>query len=80
MTHGFSSVAYDPAKAYGYQWLQKLGAKGERVKQAEDGLKILASLISLEDAARQERWASQIYANYFSEHPGVARGRTGCDL
>ena len=80
-THGLLAIGFpnDPVKAYGYQWLQKLGARGDLAREAERSLVMFASRISPDDIARQQRWAEDMYRRYFSRHPTVTTSGPSCD-
>lgn len=80
LNHGLQAVGLpnDPAKAYGYQRLQRLGAQGDLVKQADQSLSVFAKRISPREKLEQEKWADETYAKYFSQHP-VAHDQVDCD-
>lgn len=80
LNHGLQAVGLpnDPAKAYGYQRLERLGTRGDMVKQADQALAMFAERISPRETVQQEKWAAETYATHFSQHP-VAHDRADCD-
>jgi hypothetical protein len=69
----------DLVKSYGYQRLQRIGAKGKLAAQADATLSMLSTHLTPQQKADRERWATDAFSKYFIRSPSNENSEAGCD-